>query len=105
MQLGEIVDDLKIDNVVIFDKDAIVIYQKGNIDEMVVIELTDFFKQVGQFELLPFSEINMSFSGKKVLCKQLGDFYLTAIIDEKNLDEKLPFHFLLLYNKVKRELQ
>jgi hypothetical protein len=104
MQLDKIFNDFEINNAVVFGKDAIVIYKKGDIDEMLIVELTAFFKQVEQFELLFFSEVNISFGDRQIVAKRLGEYYLAIIADKENFNEKVPFHFFLMYNKVKREL-
>ena len=104
MQLDKIFNDFNINNAVIFGRDAIVIYQKGNIDEMLIVELTAFFKQIEQFELISFSEINISFKEKRIIGKRFGEYYLVVITDNKDINEQLPFYFFLMFNKVKREL-
>ncbi len=104
MQLDKIFNEFKVDNAVVFGKDAIVIYQKGDIDEMLIVELTAFFKQIEQFELISFSEVNISFGDKAIIGKRLGEYYLAVIADKGDFNERLPFYFFLMFNKVKREL-
>jgi len=104
MQLSSIVNDFNFDKVVVFDKDAIVVLKRGSIDDMLIVELTQFYKQIAQFEIISINEVVADFKSHSIIGKKLDEYYLTVILEKNEKSEKIFHHFSLLYNRLKREL-
>lgn len=104
MQLDKIVSEFNFEKVILFDKDAIIVYKKGEIEDMLIVELTTFYKQMSTFEIISSDEVTVELSGKIFMSRKLDDYFLAVIYEKKMSDLKTKFKFNLMYNRLKREL-
>lgn len=104
MQLNEIINNFNFEKVILFDKDAIVVHKKGEIDDMLIVELTDYFKQISKFEIVDSEELSIKLEKNSIMIKKIDDYFLAVIVENDSENEKLFFNFFLLINRLKREL-
>ncbi len=106
MQFNEITRDLSDRKFVVFDKEALVVYQSpgAELDQM-VIDLADLVANAVRLEMFTPTESLLNVNGRLILLKQVGDFFI-ALLCEGNGEEsrKLVLDMLKLESRLLPEL-
>ncbi|NOZ12632.1 MAG: hypothetical protein GXO69_03175 [Acidobacteria bacterium] len=105
MQFSEITKDLADREFVIFDKEALVVYQTPGLElEKTVIDLADIVSNAIRLEIFRPEETLLDLNGRLVLLRQAGDFFI-ALLGKKGEDSKyFALDMLKLYSRLLPEL-
>ncbi len=105
MQFDELMLDFPDLNMVVFDREALVVYQKGSIPkDDLVIELGPILKDAERLELFVPSECVVKAGDYHVLMRQAGD-YIVAVIQDASLPTgELYLDLVRVYNRLVPEL-
>ena len=106
MQFDQLTGDLVDREFVVFDKEALVVYQSpGSELDRMVIDLADLVANVSKLEMFTPTESLLNLDGRLVLLRQAGDFFI-ALLSRKNQkgDETLAVDMLKLHSRLLPEL-
>ncbi len=105
MQFDELMMDFPDLDIVVFDREALVVFEKGSIPkDNLVIELGPILKDAERLELFVPSECVLKAGGHHVLMRQAGE-YVVALVQEASAPTgKLYLDLIRVYNRLVPEL-
>ncbi len=106
MQFNEITRDLADREFVIFDKEALVVYQSpGSQLDRMVIDLADLVANAVRLEIFTPTESLLNLNGRLILLRQAGDFFIALLASEnEDGNENLTLDMLKLHSRLLPEL-
>ena len=106
MQFEEMTKDLPGRKFVIFDREALVVYQSPGIEaDRMVIDLADLVANAVRLELFTPTESLLNMDGQLVLLRQAGDFFIALLADDNGaLGGELALDMLKLHSRLLPEL-
>ncbi len=105
MQFSEITKDLADREFVIFDQEALIVYQTPGLEfERMVIDLADLVSNAIRLEIFYPKETLLNLNGRLILLRQAGDFFI-ALLGKNEEDRKsFSLDMLKLYSRLLPEL-
>jgi hypothetical protein len=106
MQFDQLTGDLADREFVVFDKEALVVYQSPSAQlERMVIDLADLVANVLKLEMFTPTESLLNLDGRLVLLRQAGDFFIALLSGENGEgNENLALDMLKLHSRLLSEL-
>lgn len=106
MQFDKITGDLSNREFVVFDKEALVVYQSpGSQLDRIVIDLADLVANAVRLEIFTPTESLLNLNGCLVLLRQAGDYFIALLADENEEgNENLALDMLKLHSRLLPEL-
>lgn len=106
MQFTEITRDLTDREFVVFDSEALVVYQSpGSQLDRMVIDLADLVANAVRLEIFTPTESLLNLNGRMVLLRQAGDYFIALLGGENEEgNESLALDMLKLHSRFLPEL-
>lgn len=105
MQFDELMGDFPDLDMVVFDREALVVFQKGELSkEDLVIELGPILKDAERLEIFAPTECVLKTGSHRILMRQAGEYIIAVIQDVSVPKDKLYLDLIRVYNRLVPEL-
>ena len=106
MQLDMITSDLNNLEFVVFDHEALIVYQSGGMEkESLVIDLTDLVSNAVRLELFEPDSCTMVLHGRHILLRKIGEFCVALVAPSDPVQQSsLELEMIKLYYRLSSEL-
>jgi len=104
MRLKELMAGLEHLDMVVFDNEALVVFQSGPTPkEDVIIELLSVLKDGQRLELIQPDEGLVIVKGKRILVRRMGDYWVTLLADPSDSSQKIWLDMVRVHHRLMPE--
>lgn len=106
MRFHELMQGLEEMDLLVFDGDALIVYQNGPLHkDDIVIELLPILKEASRLELFTPEECQVTVQEKRILLRKIGEFTLAVFMTGDSARDRFHLDAIRAFHRLKPELR